>query len=157
MNYFLKAGDAVKIGTTERIFNRIAALQTGCPEKIECVCILKGSFDEEYALHRRFAHLRLHGEWFTWSKDISEFVHEATKDGFNLYGLVNKETSTLSGDETWSQFMKRNRARSSLSIRQVGELLGLSKTSVAAVENGENPTLRSMQLFSDLYGERFTV
>jgi len=63
--YFLRAGGFIKIGkSTYSGRRRIAELQTGCPYPIEFIGQIKGGQREERVLHRQFAHIRAHGEWF---------------------------------------------------------------------------------------------
>lgn len=66
--YFIEAEGlgVVKIGSAGHVQSRMASLQTGCPVKLR----VRGTFTTDDAntmesnLHRDFAHLRLHGEWF---------------------------------------------------------------------------------------------
>ena len=65
--YVIQSGHngPVKIGYTDddpRI--RMRALQIGSAEKLYLVRDFQGESGERH-LHRRFAHLRLHGEWFS--------------------------------------------------------------------------------------------
>lgn len=78
--YFMKAGELVKIGMTRgNVLTRAAQLQTGCPHKIEVLCTINGDQERESRLHRQFAHLRVHGEWFFASIDMMACI-EALKD-----------------------------------------------------------------------------
>ena len=66
MIYFIgtKTG-YVKIGFTEReLWRRLAALQTGNPEKIYLIACISGDRDREASLHDLFRSYRSHGEWF---------------------------------------------------------------------------------------------
>jgi hypothetical protein len=55
----------LKIGYTSRnIKQRLGQLQTGSAEKLVVLATIRGNKRTERALHRRFAHHRLHGEWF---------------------------------------------------------------------------------------------
>jgi hypothetical protein len=54
-------------GNPER---RITSLKTGCPHPLKLLGRFEGSRDDERAWHRRFAHLRVHGEWFLWKPEL---------------------------------------------------------------------------------------
>ena len=59
--------DYYKIGYTNgTVEDRVAGLQTGCPEKLEIVCVLSGDDVLEKELHRRFWEYKTSGgdEWF---------------------------------------------------------------------------------------------
>lgn len=74
--YFLKAGDSIKIGTTNSTFirDRISALQTGNPIKIELLGVMLGGTSVERKLHEKFSKFRRSGEWFYYSDEIKEFI-----------------------------------------------------------------------------------
>lgn len=75
--YFIQAGDAgpIKIGVTRGCpLDRMANLQTGCPEALKLVAHASGTADDERELHKRFAHLRLRGEWFLAKPELVEFI-----------------------------------------------------------------------------------
>lgn len=78
--YFLRAGEFIKIGkATGSPDSRIAQLKTGCPFPIEVVGTMAGGFDEERALHRRFAAIRAHGEWFHATPELIDFIAEVAR------------------------------------------------------------------------------
>jgi Meiotically up-regulated gene 113 len=65
--YFIQDGLSryVKIGwTTDSPFRRLQTLQTGCPGDLSVAAMVRGTEDLEKALHKRFAHYRIRGEWF---------------------------------------------------------------------------------------------
>lgn len=73
--YFLRAGDFIKIGkTTDDTGNRVASLQTGCPFPIEVLATIRGGRRREARLHKTFAALRAHGEWFHASPMLLAFI-----------------------------------------------------------------------------------
>lgn len=78
--YFLAAGPFVKIGkSTGSPSARIRELQTGCPYPITLVAHAIGGLREEFALHKRFAAYREHGEWFRHEGELA--VHIASVAG----------------------------------------------------------------------------
>lgn len=72
--YFAAAGDRIKIGWSRKVANRIAQLQTGNPEPVMLLATMPGGVSKERELHRRFAHARLAGEWFTATPDLVDFI-----------------------------------------------------------------------------------
>lgn len=66
MIYVIKCGEFYKIGYTSGrcVEPRIKALQTASPHKLETIDAWEGGADSERRIHDRFAHLRVHGEWF---------------------------------------------------------------------------------------------
>ena len=73
--YFLGAGPFVKIGkATGHPAARIADLRTGCPFPITLIASITGGLKEEFALHKRFAEYRAHGEWFRHEGALAEHI-----------------------------------------------------------------------------------
>lgn len=69
--YFVRLGSLIKIGFTRHLAGRLRDL----PHE-EVLGILQGTMAREKALHRRFAHLRHHGEWFTDCPELRQFIAE---------------------------------------------------------------------------------
>lgn len=55
---------AIKIGYSSDPIRRRAGLQSACSSKLILLGTIPGGLEHEGELHRRFAHHRLHGEWF---------------------------------------------------------------------------------------------
>jgi hypothetical protein len=73
--YFIRSGEAIKIGKASgNVRDRMAQLQTANPADLELLGVMPGGLEEEAGLHRRFAHLRLRGEWFTCDQDLLDFI-----------------------------------------------------------------------------------
>lgn len=70
--YFVQAGEdgPIKIGLASNVVSRVAALQTGCAQKLILLLQCKGDRDLEKSLHQKFAAHRLHGEWFRPDAEI---------------------------------------------------------------------------------------
>lgn len=62
--YFIAGEHAIKIGVARDPWRRLRELQTASPEPLRLVTCWWGSRKLEREIHRRFAHLRAHGEWF---------------------------------------------------------------------------------------------
>ena len=73
MIYFIQSGTngPVKIGySAAGAEQRLANLQTGSAAVLRIVGLVNGSRKDEAEWHRRFAHLRIHGEWFKWAPEL---------------------------------------------------------------------------------------
>lgn len=62
----------VKIGYATNVRARFSAIQSGCPVKLVLLGVLEGN--HESALHDRFASYHHHGEWFTLSSEIENYI-----------------------------------------------------------------------------------
>lgn len=74
--YFVKAAHAIKIGYTIDLTARMTALQTGNHEQLQFLGIIPCPMDEERKIHARFAHLRIHHEWFHDDPEIRLYLLE---------------------------------------------------------------------------------
>lgn len=72
--YFVRSGDAIKIGVSGNIPLRIRTLATACQRPVELLAVMPGGYADEKALHDRFAHLRGHGEWFRADTELVDFI-----------------------------------------------------------------------------------
>ena len=65
----------IKIGySSKNPIDRMAALQTGSPLKLRLLAQIPGDIELERKLHRTFAPLRLHGEWFSYDGKLCDFM-----------------------------------------------------------------------------------
>ena len=81
MIYFIKAEDkGIKIGYTcyKDVAQRVTAIQTCCPLKIELIGIIDGEYTDENELHLIFSKDRIRGEWFDISilKEVRKIIAE---------------------------------------------------------------------------------
>lgn len=74
--YFIKelALGSIKIGVSRNVEERLAVLQRGMPQKLECIGFIKGDFKDENLLHDKFSHLRIRGEWFKADDELLDFL-----------------------------------------------------------------------------------
>lgn len=80
--YFVQAGLAgrpVKIGHAQEMSRRIVSLQLGCPEPLEVLLAVAGERELERELHKRFAHLRIHQEWFRADRGLMSCILEMSQ------------------------------------------------------------------------------
>jgi hypothetical protein len=75
--YILRCGDFIKIGKAVDVAKRIANLSTGNPEEIVLLHVFPTNVEK--TLHRRFAHLRINGEWFRSSEGLEDFIDRARR------------------------------------------------------------------------------
>jgi hypothetical protein len=76
--YLVRAGAdglVIKIGysgatTAAGLINRLSIMQSNNHVRLVLMRVLDGDIYVERALHQRFAHLRLHGEWFTYTPEM---------------------------------------------------------------------------------------
>jgi hypothetical protein len=71
--------DVVKIGKAFDVAKRLASLQTGQSARLELLAELPGGHRLEAELHKRFAHLRVRGEWFRAEPELLAYVVEVAK------------------------------------------------------------------------------
>jgi len=65
MIYVIHCDGYCKIGTTrDDPEQRLKTLQTGSPHELHLMVVAPGGADEEKALHERYAHKWVRGEWF---------------------------------------------------------------------------------------------
>jgi hypothetical protein len=74
--YFVQAdGGPIKIGLAANPRRRVADLQTSSPYPLRLVATLPGQGAMgESALHAKFAHLRMHGEWFEPAPELLAYI-----------------------------------------------------------------------------------
>ena len=74
MLYFIRSGNCVKIGVSERPWQRLADLQTAHHERLEMLAIMPGGYEEERQLHRRFSEYHQLREWFRDNDELQQLV-----------------------------------------------------------------------------------
>lgn len=72
--YFVRDGDMIKIGSSMRPKERISALQGAVARLLEVLAVVPMEVADEFETHRRFAHLRVRGEWFRAEVDLLQFI-----------------------------------------------------------------------------------
>ena len=108
MIYFIQDGKkgSIKIGYSkdkEGVKKRLTSLQTGNPKKLTIIKQFKGGLGLENKIHKKFEFLRLHGEWFSYHKELMNFklsdlkespppqqMNERIIDGYLLFTLEDK-------------------------------------------------------------------
>jgi hypothetical protein len=77
----------VKIGRATDPFTRLSELQTAHHRPLRLVCAAPAHASLEAAVHGRFAHLRMEGEWFRVDAELEQFI-SAVADGKNPVALL---------------------------------------------------------------------
>ena len=109
----------VKIGFTHNLIDRHYDHQGRGEQVLRVLGVMEGGYDEEQAIHRRFAHLNLPAgkprqpgtgrEWFKDDPSIREFVADNTRpwDGSDVFRL-HQITPTLAmhGSVAWMEWLE---------------------------------------------------
>jgi hypothetical protein len=74
--YFIRAGDAIKIGYTTNLAARKRALETASAVPLELLSSIPGDRREEARLHREWWHLHIRGEWFHADEELLRYIRE---------------------------------------------------------------------------------
>lgn len=72
--------NTVKIGRTTSLAKRVADIQRMSPVPLTPLWTCPGGYELETHLHRHFADLRSHGEWFTFRRDPVRLIQWAVED-----------------------------------------------------------------------------
>lgn len=74
--YFIQASQLglVKIGFSSNVPKRLLSLKTGCPDNLVILKIIPGGQERERVLHKKFADIRVKGEWFSPSDELMSFI-----------------------------------------------------------------------------------
>lgn len=76
MIYFIQANDGgpIKVGYAVDPQKRLTEIQRMSPVPLRILATINGYRKDEALLHRRFASLRLHGEWFRPSQELLDII-----------------------------------------------------------------------------------
>jgi hypothetical protein len=72
--YFISGAGLIKIGVTTKVDARLRSLELSSPVELVFLGMYPGTRSDEFALHKRFAHLRRHGEWFNDTEELRAFI-----------------------------------------------------------------------------------
>jgi len=91
MVYFIRMKYWVKIGVTTNVEQRLAQIQTCCPEKCKLVALIEGDRETESALHYMFRKHRRQGEWFHYEGLTESCVHLLSQKKFSNLRDMERE------------------------------------------------------------------
>lgn len=76
--YFVQSGEGgpIKIGWSQDVERRILQLQTANAHRLHLIGRVPGRMEDEAAMHAKFAHLRMEGEWFRDHSEIREYLRQ---------------------------------------------------------------------------------
>jgi hypothetical protein len=77
--YFIRDGEAIKIGASYDARWRLSSLQVGNPRPLVVLCAVLDTILSEEAAHKKFDHLRIQGEWFHAAPELLEFIDTLPK------------------------------------------------------------------------------
>ena len=63
----------IKVGQAKYFVDRFAQLKTGSPVDPVVVCVFRGA-RHEHEFHKRFSHLRHHGEFFHYTREVRDYL-----------------------------------------------------------------------------------
>lgn len=74
--YFVESGEGgpIKIGVAIDVTARLKDLQVANPIPLRLLVSIRGDYDDERSLHRRFASERISGEWFRGDGAVRAFA-----------------------------------------------------------------------------------
>lgn len=93
MLYFITENDCyefVKIGYTDNLVARLAALQSSNPREIILLGTKEGLIEDEKELHIKFNHLRVRGEWFKYNEELRNYLRKLLNTSKNIKEVVNE-------------------------------------------------------------------
>lgn len=105
----------VKIGQAKYFVDRFAQLKTGSPVDPKVLCVFRGS-KHERDFHKRFAHLRHHGEFYFYTPEVREYIFS---EQLREYRMTHIEAVAMSPrvERTADKLRRVNRA---LAVPPVG-------------------------------------
>lgn len=77
--YFVRRGDAVKIGTTNSIRTRFKELCREFTEPLALAGVTQGSYELERQLHEDLVDWRIEGEWFRFEPEVARRMREVCR------------------------------------------------------------------------------
>lgn len=143
--YIIRAGEhgPVKIGRTDDVHARLADLQASHHELLVLLRVIDTPFDAEPILHRRFSHLRLRGEWFSFDEEMLTFIPvepkaEAEPPLMEIIKAARRaaiaETQDLC-EEIWQHFRGIDNRRQF--VKRLASLIGLTPGRAKKIVYGE--------------------
>jgi len=72
--YFIQGADKIKIGIAQDPQSRFENIQNMSPIRLRLLAVQSGGYELETELHKRFDHLRQHGEWFSAAPELMNYI-----------------------------------------------------------------------------------
>lgn len=81
--YFAKnERGAIKIGTARDVNRRLSEIRVFSDVPVEIIGVMRGGLQKERDLHSQFASSKIAGEWFSYTKEISDYIQRNAKPHF---------------------------------------------------------------------------
>jgi len=89
--YFLQCAETkkIKIGHAGDVSARTKEIQRFSPTELRVIALANGGFRREQELHKRFAAIRSHGEWFYPSYPLLKFIEIDAAHAYNEAALIH--------------------------------------------------------------------
>ena len=71
---------AIKIGTAKGVSARVRDMAVSTPHLLSVLAVIEGNRNAEQALHHRFRHARIRGEWFRPVPELLEYIASIKKE-----------------------------------------------------------------------------
>lgn len=144
MVYFIEANKRIKIGYTENPTQRISDIQVSSPYKINVLLLINGTVRYEKLIHKKFKPYRLRGEWFSYNKNIIEYINNLKIfDRRADYGLC--ETICAQNEQ-----LKQIRKKCNLSLKDIAQILNITPQSAYDAEQREKNGTISINTISKI-------
>jgi DNA-binding XRE family transcriptional regulator len=160
--YFVQAGDdgPIKIGVASNVARRVRGMRVSNAAALKICATTPGERDDERALHQRFSHCHLQGEWFAPDQGLLRFIAtlpawdtETRRPGRPPYpgegALAEWMTAEGLGDEALALRASVNRATiSRIRRRKMRPSIDLAKVLIAI--SGDKITFEGLFGSADL-------
>jgi DNA-binding XRE family transcriptional regulator len=137
--YFAKGSitGLVKIGRAANVKRRLRQLQHGSPDELILLGVAPDSIFPEGEMHKKFSQERLHGEWFTPSPRLMQFIAEnASAEEPESSEIAYAGLLRTPGSIGW--LIKGQRVLKRLTQADLAEQVGVSRQWIIDVENGHS-------------------
>lgn len=153
MIYFVRSADGatIKIGRTKHIVIRMKELAISYGDGVQLLGTEDGGKIREEALHRRFSHFRVEGEWFRSDPELLGYIRDnCSQPEFNHNGIVIDPNF---GPDSPGYRLKDARIRAGMSVVDLSKLLDLSQVYIYEIEGGRRmPSLEAIIVLSIAVG-----
>ena len=136
--YFIQGQSTrlVKIGITRgNVYDRFARIQSHSPDKLKLLKVVKGDSKYEKGLHKQFASVHSHNEWFYPSRGLMTLIN-------SLDGVKTKKARKNKSNKQENAYIalrKRRKERAHIARemymdgthkREIAEKLGVSQNTI---------------------------
>lgn len=127
--YAMRSEDIVKIGWSRDPEKRLSKVNSDTPTAVQLVGYIPATIAQEAELHRLLAPWRMSNEWYRLVGPVAAFVAMLPSRP-KVGGRQLKDVSARSALSAW-------RLSAGLTLKQAGELLGLTKSHLCGIESGQ--------------------